>query len=198
MTRPVRTLILAGSFSEAAKYAKGMQLRQYRYAVNAHSVANFRPDDVVELPGYESRRDKHAFKSIIRLAAARGVEVRKDEYIPPPPPPEPQYGEEGYVADFLLGDATVETLRRLGATDDEIQKVQDRRALAGKVAAIGEALIEDEKKADPPKPRGRPPGSKNKPRVNASKAGGSIQPYKPKPDEQLIKPATDVDDLFED
>jgi hypothetical protein len=117
-----RTLILAGTFSEAAKYARGMGLRHYRYAVNAYSVANFRADDIVQLPGYAKRRDQHAFKSIIRNAAHRGVIVRQDEYIPPPPPPEPEkpFLQTLTKADWLFGSVDEIKLRDLGATDDEV------------------------------------------------------------------------------
>lgn len=186
MTAPVRTLLLAGSFSEAAKYAKGNGLKQYRYAVNAHSVANFRPDDVVELPGYESRRDKHAFKSIIRLAAARGVHVRKDEYIPPPPPPEPQYGEEGYVADLTFGDIAASIQAVVQDVVEAVVGVQDLKQ-DDFVESAPQDRVNGPKKAEPV--QNNVSGSQKK---RGPKATKTPIPAPPK------TVTSTVDDLFED
>jgi hypothetical protein len=62
----MRTLILAGSFREAATYARGKELRYYRFASSASAVQNFPAQRVVELPGF-----------------ARRAEWVKDEYVPP-------------------------------------------------------------------------------------------------------------------
>jgi hypothetical protein len=116
-----RTLILAGSYSEAARYARGKQLRHYRYAVDARAAQGFQATEIVELPGYESRRDQFAIASAIKGLLRRGIEVRKDSYEPPPTPPGPQYGEAGYKADMLFGDLTEQDLRSVGATDGEVK-----------------------------------------------------------------------------
>lgn len=175
MTAPARTMILAGSFSEAAKYAKGKQLKSYRYAVNAAAVATYRADDIVELPGYEGRRDKHAFKSTIRLHAARGVEVRKDEYIPPPPPPAPQYGEEGYVADLTFGDIAAGIQAVVQGVADAIVGAQELKQ-EDFVESAPQDRVNEPRQADPrPRPKRRGP-----------------KPAAPK------TVTSDVDDLFED
>lgn len=183
MTAPARTMILAGSFSEAAKYAKGKQLKSYRYAVNAAAVATYRADDIVELPGYEGRRDKHAFKSTIRLHAGRGVEVRKDEYIPPPPPPAPQYGDADYVADLTFGDIAAGIQAVVQGVADAIVDAQELKQ---------EDFVESA-------PQDRVNASQS-PEPVKNNVSGSQKKRMPK----ATKPAapktvtSDVDDLFED
>jgi hypothetical protein len=193
-------MILAGSFSEAAKYAKGKQLKSYRYAVNAAAVATYRADDIVELPGYEGRRDKHAFKSTIRLHAGRGVEVRKDEYIPPPPPPAPKYGDADYVADLTFGDLV---------DAEAFGKVIDGMAIAleQKQEDFVESAPQD--RVNAPKPaeplQNNVSGSQKKPVPKATtrkvKPGPPATPAQRKAAEAKLAPKTvtsEVDDLFED
>jgi hypothetical protein len=79
----MRTLILAGSFREAATYARGKELRYYRFASSASAVQNFPAQRVVELPGFARRADQHALKAVARRVVARGGEWVKDEYVPP-------------------------------------------------------------------------------------------------------------------
>lgn len=202
-----RTLILAGSFSEAAKYARGKQLRSYRYAVNAAAVGSYQATDIVELPGYADRRDKFAFQSAIRNLLRRGVEVRKDSYTPPPPP-EPPFRETLTRSDWLFGSVPEpDVLREVGATDDEVKHFTDiaetaarldevltpnTDAMSNLIAGVSDALQQkqDDFVESAPSPRrGRPPGSKNKPRVNAPKDSAGKE-------NKAIQ--ADVDDLFED
>ena len=166
-----RTLILAGSFSEAAKYARGKQLRGYRYVVSAASVGSYQATDIVALPGYESRHDKHAINSALKPLARRGVEVRKDSYTPPPPEP-PPFRETLTKFDWLFGNVpTGDELRELGATEVEVKMLTDIAPAAEKIAAAiqdAAALTKDDFVESAPtetKRRGRPPGSKNKPRI---------------------------------
>jgi hypothetical protein len=80
----MRTLVLSGSYREAAAYARGVGLRHYRYASAAADVANFAAQRVVELPGYANRRDHHSIDALVKRLVKRGVEHIKDSYTPPP------------------------------------------------------------------------------------------------------------------
>jgi hypothetical protein len=100
----MRTLILAGSFTEAAQYARGNELTYYRYASSASAVETFPAQRVVQLPGYARRRDVHAINAVVVRLKRRGIELVEDSYTPPAPEPGPSYGEAGYQADLLFGD----------------------------------------------------------------------------------------------
>lgn len=198
----MRTLILAGSYSEAAKYARGKGLKSYRFAVNANAVQSYPAQAVVELPGYESRRDKFALEAVVKRLARRGVERTKDSYTPPPPPPAPEYGEADYQADLLLGDVPVQvdvlidvlekhnadTLRELGASDEEIATVTGIQETAERI---------EELQAKPARKPGDPAPKR---RVNASKKAGSVVNNQSGPGKTSVPEATNssVDDLFED
>lgn len=82
----MRTLILAGSFGEAARYARGKDLRHYRYASSAEAVSSFQAQRVVELPGYARRADKHSLNAVAQRVVRRGGEWVQDEYVPEPEP----------------------------------------------------------------------------------------------------------------
>jgi hypothetical protein len=132
----MRTLILAGSFGEAARYARGKGLRHYRFASSAEAVANFQAQRVVELPGYARRSDKHSLNTIAQRVVRRGGEWIQDEYVPEPVPETPSTKLAAFTReDWLLGtvsDAgqrlTSDELREVGATEEEVaehERVED-------------------------------------------------------------------------
>lgn len=196
----MRTLILAGSFNEAATYARGNGLTHYRYASSASAVENFAAQQIVQLPGYGRRRDIHAINAVVTRLKRRGVELVEDSYTPPAPEPGPSYGEAGYKADLLLGDVPPLTafsddeLRSLGATDEEVQKVQDLRVAEANAAAILQDV------------RAKQPEARETARVNAAKSTESLenkvsgrgQKSGPKATKPAKVKTADVDDLFED
>ena len=133
----MRTLILAGSFGEAARYARGKSLRHYRYAASAEAVANFQAQRVVELPGYARRADKHALNAIANRVTRRGGEWVKDEYVPEPEPiDESALGVLSRMTreDWLLAGATPAQADELTPTMTDEQVAEVERVNAAKAA----------------------------------------------------------------
>lgn len=128
----MRTLILSGSYREAAAYARGVGLRHYRYASAAADVANFAAQRVVELPGYAKRRDHHSIDALVRRLVKRGVEHVKDSYTPPPA--EVTLEDKVTAADWLFA-AVPADLVAIGATPAEVRQVQDLQDTATRVQA---------------------------------------------------------------
>lgn len=105
----MRTLILAGSFGEAARYARGKSLNHYRYASSAELVGAFQAQRVVELPGFARRMDRHALIAVANRAVRRGAEWVKDEYVPPAPEETPITKLRAMTPqDWMFGDVPVE------------------------------------------------------------------------------------------
>lgn len=126
----MRTLVLAGSYREAAAYARGVGLRHYRYASAAADVANFAAQRVVELPGYTNRRDHHSIDALVKRLVKRGVEHVKDSYTPPPAAVTLE--DKVTAADWLFAAVPAE-LVAIGATPAEVQQVQDLQTTAARV-----------------------------------------------------------------
>lgn len=116
----MRTLILAGSFGEAARYARGKGLRHYRFASSAAAVANFHAQQVVELPGYSRRADKHSLNAVARRVVARGGEWIQDEYVAPVEPV-----DESPLG--VLSRMTREDWLMAGAAPAEVDRVNDAK-----------------------------------------------------------------------
>lgn len=131
----MRTLILAGSFGEAAKYARGKELRHYRFASSAAAVANFSATRVVQLPGFSRRADQHALKAIARRVTARGGEWIEDEYVPEPEPiDESALGILSRMtrADWLMAGCTPAEADELTPTLTDAQQAEVDRVNAKK------------------------------------------------------------------
>jgi hypothetical protein len=82
----VFTLVLAGSTQEALTFARDVGLTRPRVATAAHTLQGLRISNVVELPSFWRRPDKHAILSAIRPLLARdrsATHVLYEEWVPP-------------------------------------------------------------------------------------------------------------------
>lgn len=142
----MRTLILAGSFREAAVYARARGLRHYRYAASATAVENFSAQRVVQLPGFAKRPDKHALITIAKRVERRGGEWIEDEYVPEPVEETPLSRLATFTrSDWLLG--SVEPTEDPRGVADEIRRLgQDFDRQYDAIAALDE-LGEDDLRA---------------------------------------------------
>jgi hypothetical protein len=218
----MRTLILAGSFREAAVYARARGLRHYRYASSAAAVENFAAQRVVQLPGFDRRADKHALISIAKRVERRGGEWVQDEYVPEPVEETPLtrlasftlhdwlFGSvetpkqaAQYDAIAAIGSLGEDELRAVGATEEEVKLLTPK--LTDEQAAALDAA--NEPKKPEPKPAAKPKRTRNDPppprrksvsrktsdsAIRLENKGAGSTPV-------TVPEATDsVDDLFED
>ena len=150
----MRTLILAGSFREAATYARGKELRHYRFASSADAVANFQAQRVVELPGYARRADRHSLNAIANRVVRRGGEWVKDSYTPPAVEETPLTKLQSFTrTDWLFGNLSSDDLREVGATDEEVAEVERIKEIQETVVA---PAVAKQKRTRTRKPRVTP------------------------------------------
>jgi len=175
----MRTLILAGSFGEAARYARGKGLRHYRFASSAAAVANFHAQQVVELPGYARRADKHSLNAVARRVVARGGEWIQDEYVAPVEPV-----DESPLG--VLSRMTREDWLMAGATPAEADELTPELTDAQRAEVD---RVNDAKTAEPLVNKGSGRGSRKAPTATkrARKPSNPIRPAR----------ATPADDPFE-
>lgn len=76
------TIILAASTRDANTYAKvaGLKMGRFRYATQASSIKGLRVADIVELPGFERRPDRHALNSALRYSKGERRVVSVEEF----------------------------------------------------------------------------------------------------------------------
>lgn len=212
----MRTLILAGSFREAAVYARARGLRHYRYASSAAAVENFAAQRVVQLPGFARRADKHALLTIAKRVERRGGEWIEDEYVPEPVEEtvltrlaaftqrdwllgtvdETPKQTAQYDAIAAIGELGEDDLRAVGATEEEVKLLTPK--LTDEQAAALDAA--NEPKKPEPKPAAKPKRTRKTPTPRktsdsaiplVNKGAGSTPVTVP-------EATTSVDDLFED
>lgn len=186
----MRTLILAGSFREAAVYARARGLRHYRYAASANAVENFAAQRVVQLPGFARRADKHALISIAKRVERRGGEWVEDEYVPEPVEETPLTKLAAFTrSDWLFGNVAAV----------KPQSVVEREQ-SGDAPAPPPASFASEPKKPEPKPAAKPKRTRKTP--TPRKTSDSAIPLENKGsgrDSVTVPEATtSVDDLFED
>lgn len=98
----ISTIILAGSYQEASRYAAAKGLRNWRRVTSSENLAGLRPERAIILPGFHGAPSFGLKAGLDRLVRDHGTAIITDRL--PAAPPAPSYGEPGYRADLTFGD----------------------------------------------------------------------------------------------
>lgn len=187
----VQTIILSNSIHETYAWAsaKGRHFRTVRHAPNAGSIQGRAFDGIVELPSFAERRDRHAVLAAVRKlkrSMPNLTHIVDEDWVNPPRAKRvPKSNLEPTL--FLFANAPVEaSLEQIYAqavvmeAEEDFSIEETPEITVEIVADVAQALQAAEETADEltqlgqemeaaevekPKRRGRPPGSKNKPKT---------------------------------